>query len=77
MTFSLNIQTIANVTLILNNSKKKKKKKNKWQFYILNLTYILKTILSKLFIIFYKEIIIVPMKYATEPVCLQATAVFR
>ncbi len=74
MTFSLNIQTIANVTLILNNSKKKK---IKWHFYILNLTYILKTILSKLFIIFYKEIIIVPMKYATELVCLPATAVFR
>ncbi len=40
-------------------------------------TYILKTILSNLFVIFYNEIITVPMKSATELVCLQATAVFR
>ncbi len=33
---------------------------------ILNIAYSLKTILSILFIIFYNEIIIVPMKSATE-----------
>ncbi len=62
MQFSLNIQTIANVTLILNDSSTKK--------VILSqhfkCTYILKTILSKLFVIFYNEIITVPMKSATE-----------
>ncbi len=69
MQFSPNIQTIANVTLILNGSSTKKGN-IKLTFYILNVTYILKTILSKLFVIFYNEIITVPMKYATELVCV-------
>ncbi len=69
MQFSLNIQTIANVTMVLNNSSTKKGHIN-WTFYILNVAYILKTMLSKLFVIFYNEIITVPMKSGTELVCV-------